>query len=85
MVSCPLLFPPVNTGSPLPPKAANVHAYIERKAASSGEPLDRRKVCRLLTVKKRKGFLLFLEQKTKAEGKISAFLCNNYLTKHRKT
>ena len=59
MVSCPLLFPPVNTGSPGPPKAANVHAHIERKAASSGEPLDRRKVCRLLTVKRERGFCSF--------------------------
>jgi len=53
------LFPPVNTGSPVPPKAANVHAHIERKAASSGEPLDRRKVCRLLTVKRERGFCSF--------------------------
>ena len=41
------------------PKAANVHAHIERKAASSGEPPDRRKVCRLLTVKREKGFCSF--------------------------
>ena len=58
-VSCPLLFPPVNTGnSPAvgtaspPPKAAIVHAHLERKVASSGEPLYRRKVYRLPTVKK---------------------------------
>ena len=59
MVSCPLLFPPVNTGSPVPPKAANVHTHIERKAASNGEPLYRRKVCRLLTVKREKVFCSF--------------------------
>ena len=59
MVSCPLLFPPVNIGSPVPPKAANVHAHIQRKAASSGEPLDRRKVCRLLTVKRERAFCSF--------------------------
>ena len=66
-MSCPLLFPPVNTGFPPPPgggipglpKAANVHTHIERKAASSGEPLDRRKVCRLLTVKREKVFCSF--------------------------
>ena len=52
-------FPPVNTGnSPAvgtaspPPKAAIVHAHLERKVASSGEPLYRRKVYRLPTVKK---------------------------------
>ena len=33
-----------------PPKAATVHAHLERKVASSGAPLYRRKVCRLLTV-----------------------------------
>ena len=44
---------------PRPPKAANVHAHIERKAASSGEPLDRRKVCRLLTVKRERVFCSF--------------------------
>ena len=37
----PLLFPPVNTGTPRPPKAATVHAHFERKVASSGEPLYR--------------------------------------------
>ncbi len=36
-------FPPVNTGSPRPPKAANDHALRGRKVASSGEPLYRRK------------------------------------------
>ncbi|WP_455557883.1 hypothetical protein, partial [Agathobaculum hominis] len=44
---------------PPPPKAANVHAHIERKAASSGEPLDRRKVCRLLAVKRERAFCSF--------------------------
>ena len=48
-VSCPLLFPPVNTGTP-PPKAAIVHALRGRKAASSAAPLYRRKVYRLPTV-----------------------------------
>ena len=59
-------FPPVNTGnSPAvgtaspPPKAATVYAHLERKAASSGEPLDRRKVCRLLTEKRERGFCFF--------------------------
>ena len=28
--------PPVNTGSPVPPKAAIVHAHLERKVASTG-------------------------------------------------
>ena len=28
--------PPVNTGSPVPPKAAIAHAHFERKAASTG-------------------------------------------------
>ena len=59
LVSCPLLFPPVNTGSPVPPKAANDHALRGCKAASSGVPLDRRKVCRLLTVKREKVFCSF--------------------------
>ena len=59
LVSCPLLFPPVNTGSPVPPKAANDHALRGCKAASSGVPLDRRKVCRLLTVKRERGFCSF--------------------------
>ena len=44
--------PPVNTGSPVPPKAAIVHAHLERKVASSGEPLYQRKVCRHPTAKK---------------------------------
>ena len=39
-------------GIPLPPKAATVHAHFERKVASTGEPLYRRKVYRLPTVKK---------------------------------
>ena len=52
---------------PRPPKAANVHAHIERKAASSGEPLDRRKVCRLLTVKREKFSALF-RAKNKGRG-----------------
>ena len=46
------MFPPVNTGSPVPPKAAIVHAHLERKVASSGEPLYRRKVCPLLRIKR---------------------------------
>ena len=61
-MSCPLLFPPVNTGSPpaagrrisVPPKAAIVHAHLERNVASSGEPLYRRKVSPLLRVKKKR-------------------------------
>ena len=48
---------------PRPPKAANVHAHIERKAASSGEPLDQRKVCRLLTVKKKEFLTLWGRKK----------------------
>ena len=52
---------------PRPPKAAIVHAHIERKAASSGKPLDRRKVCRLLTVKK-KEFLILWDGKNKGRG-----------------
>ena len=35
LVSLPLLFLPVNTGIP-PPKAAIVHAHLERKVASTG-------------------------------------------------
>ena len=42
--------PAVGTASP-PPKAATVHAHFERKVASTGEPLYRRKVSRLLTAK----------------------------------
>ena len=38
-------------GIPPPPKAATVHAHFERKVASTGEPLYRRKVSRLLTAK----------------------------------
>ena len=34
-----------------PPKAATVHAHFERKAASSGTPLYRQKVCLLLTIR----------------------------------
>ena len=54
MVSLPLLPRPVGTGvsaarrrHPRPPKAATVPAHLERKVASSGEPLYRRKVYRL--------------------------------------
>ena len=36
-----------------PPKAANGHAHFERKVASSGEPLYRRKVYPLLRVRRR--------------------------------
>ena len=36
-----------------PPKAATVHAHLERKVASSGKPLYRRKVCRHPTVKQK--------------------------------
>ena len=68
-VSCPLLFPPVNTGnSPAvgtaspPPKAAIVHAHLERKVASSGAPLYRRKVYRLPTVKRQRAPLRFLQK-----------------------
>ena len=38
-----------------PPKAANGHAHFERKVASSGEPLYRRKVYPLLRVRRRGG------------------------------
>ena len=38
---------------PRPPKAANDHALRGRKVASSGEPLYRRKISRLLTVKQK--------------------------------
>ena len=62
-------FPPVNTGnSPAvgtaspPPKAAIVYAHLERKAASSGEPLYRRKVYRLPTVKRQRAPLRFLQK-----------------------
>ena len=68
-VSCPLLFPPVNTGnSPAvgtaspPPKAATVYAHLERKVASSGAPLYRRKVYRLPTVKRQGAPLGFLQK-----------------------
>ena len=68
-MSCPLLFPPVNTGnSPAvgtaspPPKAAIVHAHLERKVASSGAPLYRRKVYRLPTVKRQRAPLRFLQK-----------------------
>ena len=37
------LLPPSPGGVPPPPKAATVHAHFERKAASSGEPLYRRR------------------------------------------
>ena len=53
--------------NPRPPKAAIVHAHFERKAASSGKPLDRRKVRRLLTVKK-KEFLTLWDGKNKGRG-----------------
>ena len=43
MVSCPLLPLSVGTDTPGPPKAATVHAHFERKVASSGKPLYRRK------------------------------------------
>ena len=53
----PLLSPPPDGGSPRrghgvprPPKAAIAHAHFERKAASSGEPLYRRKISRLQIV-----------------------------------
>ena len=42
-----VLFPPLaprrGHGVPRPPKAATVHAHFERKVASSGKPLYRRK------------------------------------------
>ena len=44
LVSCPLLPLSVGTDTPGPPKAANVHAHLERKLASSGAPLYRRKI-----------------------------------------
>ena len=47
-------FPPVNTGSPRPPKAANDHALRGRKVAFSGTPLYRWKILRLLTRKRKK-------------------------------
>ena len=50
---CPLLPPPPGGGNPRPPKAAIVHAHLERKLASGGEPLYRRKVCRHPTVKQK--------------------------------
>ena len=53
LVSLPLLPPPPGGGNPRPPKAAIVHAHLERKVASSGEPLYRRKVCRHPTVKQK--------------------------------
>ena len=43
LVSLPILSLPGDPGIPRPPKAANAHAHSERKAASSGEPLYRRK------------------------------------------
>ena len=52
MVSCPLLPLSVGTDTPGPPKAANVHAHLERKLASSGAPLYRRKIYRQQTVKR---------------------------------
>ena len=68
-VSCPPLFPPVNTGnSPAvgtaspPPKAAIVYAHLQRKVASSGEPLYRRKVYHLPTVKRQGAPLGFLQK-----------------------
>ena len=36
MVSCPLLPLSVGTDTPGPPKAAIVHAHLERKVASTG-------------------------------------------------
>ena len=42
-------------GVPRPPKAATVHAHFERKVASSGAPLYRRKVCRQQAVKNSRG------------------------------
>jgi len=53
MVSCPLLPLSVGTDTPGPPKAANVHAHLERKLASSGAPLYRRQIYRQQTVKKK--------------------------------
>ena len=40
MVSCPLLFPPVNTGSPGPPKAATSHAMSWRTSLVPGGPIS---------------------------------------------
>ena len=54
---------------PPPPKAANVHAHFERKAASSGKPLDQRKVCRLLTVKKKEFLPLWGRKKQRQRVK----------------
>ena len=36
LVSLPLLLPPPGGGNPRPPKAAIVHAHLERKVASTG-------------------------------------------------
>ena len=55
LVSCPLLPLSVGTDTSGPPKAANVHAHLERKLASSGAPLYRRKIYRQQTVKKERG------------------------------
>ena len=51
LVSLPLLPLSVGTDTLRPPKAATVHAHIERKVASSGAPLYRRKVNRQQTGK----------------------------------
>ena len=51
-MSCPLLPLSVGTDTPAPPKAANVHAHLERKLASSGAPLYRRQIYRQQAVKK---------------------------------
>ena len=53
-IRCPAPFCPCRGHGILrPPKAANGHAHFERKVASSGEPLYRRKVCRHPTVKQK--------------------------------
>ena len=53
---CPVPFCPTPWARCLPGRRRrpNVHAHLERKVASSGAPLYRRKVSRLLTVKKKR-------------------------------
>ena len=51
LVSCPLLFPPVNTGTPGRRRRPLHTLTLSVNLASSGAPLYRRRLCHLLQIK----------------------------------
>ncbi len=53
LVSCPLLFPPVNTGTPGRRRRPLHTLTLSVNLASSGAPLYRRRLCHLLQIKQK--------------------------------